>query len=148
MIFIRSFLITIIISVLFGVALRNVFGFWEALCLAFVIQIIVAFSISSLRINRVQRLTGEFEGELQQLLDLNEVSVPCPCGNYVHTDNIFLNLENIYTCEKCNNDFKLVINVTPTLVTEIVDVDQAAANFAKEARDVEITSDYKQGTEL
>ena len=52
---------TIIISVLFGVALRNVFGFWEALCLAFVIQIIVAFSISSLRINRVQRLTGEFE---------------------------------------------------------------------------------------
>jgi|TARA_R110002012_G_scaffold279175_1_gene467108 hypothetical protein len=148
MIFIRSFLITIIISVLFGVALRNVFGFWEALCLAFVIQIIVAFSISSLRINRVQRLTGEFEGELQQLLDLNEVSVPCPCGNYVHTDNIFLNLENIYTCEKCNNDFKLVINVTPTLVTEIVDVDQAIVNLAKEAKDIEVTSEYKQGTEL
>ena len=148
MIFIRSFLITSIISILFGFALRNVFGFWEALSLAFVIQFLVAFSISSFRINKVQTLTGEFEGELQQLLDLNEVSVPCPCGNYVHTDNIFLNLENSYTCEKCKNDFKLVVNVTPTLVTEIVDVDQAAANFAKEARDVEITSDYKQGTEL
>jgi len=148
MIFIRSFLITSIISILFGFALRNVFGFWEALSLAFVIQFLVAFSISSFRINKVQTLTGEFEGELQQLLDLNEVSVPCPCGNYVHTDNIFLNLENSYTCEKCNNDFKLVVNVTPTLVTEIVDVDQAAANFAKEARDVEITSEYKQGTEL
>ena len=148
MIFIRSFLITGIISVLFGFALRNVFGFWEALSLAFVIQFIVAFSISSLRINKVQALTGEFEGELQQLLDLNEVSVPCPCGNYVHTDNVFLNLENSFTCEKCNNDFKLVVNITPTLVTEIVDVDQAVANFAKEAKDVEITSDYKQGTEL
>ena len=148
MIFIRSFLITGIISVLFGFALRNVFGFWESLSLAFVIQFIVAFSISSLRINKVQALTGEFEGELQQLLDLNEVSVPCPCGNYVHTDNVFLNLENSFTCEKCNNDFKLVVNITPTLVTEIVDVDQAVANFAKEAKDVEITSDYKQGTEL
>ena len=148
MIFVRSFLITGIISVLFGFALRNVFGFWEALSLAFVIQFIVAFSISSFRINKVQALTGEFEGELQQLLDLNEVSVPCPCGNYVHTDNIFLNLENSYTCEKCNNDFKLVVNITPTLVTEIVDVDQAVANFAKEAKDVEITSEYKQGTEL
>ena len=148
MIFIRSFLITSIISILFGFALRNVFGFWEALSLAFVIQFLVAFSISSFRINKVQTLTGEFEGELQQLLDLNEVSVPCPCGNYVHTDNIFLNLENIYTCEKCNNDFKLVINVTPTLVTEIVDVDQAIVNLAKEAKDIEVTSEYKQGTEL
>ena len=148
MIFIRSFLITGIISVLFGFALRNVFGFWEALSLAFVIQFIVAFSISSFRINKVQALTGEFEGELQQLLDLNEVSVPCPCGNYVHTDNVFLNLENSYTCEKCNNDFKLVVNITPTLVTEIVDINQAVTDFAKEAKDVEITSEYKQGTEL
>ena len=148
MIFIRSFLITGIISVLFGFALRNVFGFWEALSLAFVIQFIVAFSISSFRINKVQALTGEFEGELQQLLDLNEVSVPCPCGNYVHTDNVFLNLENSYTCEKCNNDFKLVVNITPTLVTEIVDINQAVTDFAKETKDVEITSEYKQGTEL
>ena len=148
MIFIRSFLITSIISILFGFALRNVFGFWEALSLAFVIQFLVAFSISSFRINKVQALTGEFEGELQQLLDLNEVSVPCPCGNYVHTDNVFLNLENSYTCEKCNNDFKLVVNITPTLVTEIVDVNQAVTDFAKEAKDVEITSEYKQGTEL
>ena len=148
MIFIRSFLITGIISVLFGFALRNVFGFWEALSLAFVIQFLVAFSISSFRINKVQALTGEFEGELQQLLDLNEVSVPCPCGNYVHTDNVFLNLENSYTCEKCNNDFKLVVNITPTLVTEVVDVNQAVTDFAKEVKDVEITSEYKQGTEL
>ena len=148
MIFIRSFLITSIISILFGFALRNVFGFWEALSLAFVIQFLFAFSISSFRINKVQTLTGEFEGELQQLLDLNEVSVPCPCGNYVHTDNIFLNLENSYTCEKCNNDFKLIVNITPTLVTEIVDVNQTVADFDKESKDVEITSEYKQGTEL
>ena len=151
MIFIRSILITIIISGLVGFALRNIFGFWEAFSLAFVVQFIVSFAISSLKINRVQNLTGEFEAELQQLLDLNEVNVPCPCGNYVHTDNIFFNLENVYTCEKCNNDFKLVLNITPTLVTEIVDVNQAVADFAKEAeeiKDVKITSEYTEGTEL
>ena len=148
MIFIRSILITSIISVLIGFALRNVFGFWEALSLAFVAQFILSFIFSSFRINRVQNLTGEFENELQQLLDLSEISVPCPCGNYIHTDNVFLNLENIYTCEKCNNDFKLIVNVTPTLVTDIVDVDQAVANIAKEIKDAEITSEYTEGTEL
>ena len=148
MIFIRSLLITGIISVLIGFALRNVFGFWESVSLAFVIQFVISFAISSLRINKIQNLTGEFESELQQLLDLNEVNIPCPCGNYTHTDNIFFNLENIYTCQECNNDFKLMVNITPTLVTEIVDVDQAVADFAKEATDVEITSKYAQGTEL
>ena len=148
MIFIRSILITSIISVLIGFALRNVFGFWEALSLAFVAQFILSFIFSSFRINRVQNLTGEFENELQQLLDLSEISVPCPCGNYTYTDNVFVNLENIYTCEKCNNDFKLIVNVTPTLVTDIVDVDQTVANIAKEIKDVEIASEYAQGTEL
>ena len=118
MIFIRSLLITSIISVLIG----------------FVAQFILSFIFSSFRINRVQNLTGEFENELQQLLDLSEISVPCPCGNYTYTDNVFLNLENIYTCEKCNNDFKLIVNVTPTLVTDIVDVDETVANIAKEIK--------------
>ena len=148
MIFIRSLLITGIISVLIGFALRNIFGFWEALTLAFVTQFIFSFIFSSFKINRVQNLTDEFETELQQLLDLNEISIPCPCGNYTYTDNIFLNMENTFTCEKCNNAFKLIINVTPTLVTEVVDVGQAVTDLTRDVKDVEITSEYKQGTEL
>ena len=96
----------------------------------------------------MQNLTDEFETELQQLLDLNEISIPCPCGNYTYTDNIFLNMENTFTCEKCNNAFKLIINVTPTLVTEVVDVGQAVTDLTRDVKDVEITSEYKQGTEL
>ena len=148
MIFIRSLLITSIISVLIGFALRNVFGFWEALSLAFAAQFVLSFAFSSFRINRVQNLTEEFENELQQFLDLSEISVPCPCGNYTHTDNIFVNLENMYTCEKCKNDFKLVVNIVPTLVTDIIDIDQTAVNIATEIKDVEIASEYTEGTEL
>ena len=41
MTFIRSFLIAGIVSVLFGFGLRNVFGFWEATILAFVLQFVI-----------------------------------------------------------------------------------------------------------
>jgi|TARA_R100000995_G_scaffold29858_1_gene13254 hypothetical protein len=145
MIFLRSILITSFVSILFGFAFHKVLGFWESLSLAFVTQFVISFIISSLKINKVQSLTGEFEAELQQLLDLNEVSVPCPCGNYVHKDNIFMNLDNSYFCEKCNNEYKLSINVTPTLLTEPVNVNQSVEELTK---DIKITSEYKQGTEL
>ena len=94
MIIIRSLLIASAVAILFGFGLKNVFGFWEASALAFVTQFIVAFIYSSFRINKNTTLTAEFEGELEQLLSLSEGSVVCPCGNYTHTGNIFLNLYN------------------------------------------------------
>ena len=145
MIFLRSILITGFVSILFGFAFHKILGFWESISLAFVTQFVISFIISSLKINKVQSLTGEFETELQQLLNLNEVSIPCPCGNYTHTDNIFMNLDNSFVCEKCGNEFKLNINVTPTLITEPVNVSQSVSELTK---DIKITSDYKQGTEL
>jgi hypothetical protein len=141
----RSILITGIVSILFGFALRNVFGFWESLTLAFVVQFIIAFISSSFKINRIQNLTNEFEGELEQLLSLSETTIACPCGNYTFTENIFPNVENTYVCEKCNNEFKLDVTVTPTLLTQPVSVDQPITALKD---DVEITSEYKQGTEL
>ena len=104
-----------------------------------------AFISSSFKINRIQNLTNEFEGELEQLLSLSETTIACPCGNYTFTENIFPNVENTYVCEKCNNEFKLDVTVTPTLLTQPVNVDQPI-NALK--GDVEITSEYKQGTEL
>ena len=150
----RSLLITILVSIAIGFGLRNVFGFWETAILAFVIQFLISFIVSSLKINKVDTLTAEFESELQQLLDLSEVTISCPCGNYSFTENVFLNLENTYTCEKCNNDFRLEINVTPTLLTQPVSVNQSFADLTKTELpednndEIKITSEYKQGTEL
>ncbi len=141
----RSILITSIVSILFGFALRNVFGFWEALSLAFVLQFIVAFITSSFKINRVENLTTEFQVELEQLLSLSETTIACPCGNYTFTENVFANVESTYVCEKCNNEFKLDVTVTPTLLTHPVNVDQPITALKD---DVKITSEYKQGTEL
>ena len=141
----RSILITSIVAVLFGFAFRNILGFFEAVAGAVVVQFIIAFIYSSLRISKVQNLTDEFEEELQQLLDLSETTIECPCGNYTFTENIFVNIENIYVCEKCNNEFRLDVSITPTLITQPVDIHQPITSLSD---DVEITSKYKQGTEL
>jgi len=149
MTFIRSFLIAGIVAGLFGFALRNVFGFLEAAALAFVLQFLVAFVYSSFKITEHTNLTEEFESELGQLLSLSEASVACPCGNYIYTDNIFLNLENGYTCEKCNNEFRIDISLTPTLLTTPLNVSHDfEKNTEAEPEDVSITQEYIKGTEL
>ena len=142
----RSLLITIIVALLFGFAFRNILGFLEGTALAVVLQFVIAFIYSSLRINKVQNLTDEFEGELQQLLDLSETTIQCPCGNYTFTENIFLNIENTYVCEKCNNEFRLNVSITPTLITQPVDTDQPITSLSD--NDIKIISKYEKGTEL
>tara|TARA_R110002020_G_scaffold283466_1_gene499183 strand:+ start:29 stop:517 length:489 start_codon:yes stop_codon:yes gene_type:complete len=162
MTFIRSFLIAGIVAGLFGFALRNVFGFWEAAALAFVLQFLVAFVYSSFKISKNTNLTAEFVSEIEQLLSLSEASVACPCGNFVYTDNIFLNLENSYTCEKCKNEFKIDISLTPTLITTPLNVSHKFEEITQEdtpedttetgatetVEDVSITQEYTKGTEL
>jgi len=144
MTFIRSFLIAGVVAVLFGFGLKNIFGFWEAATLSFVLQFIIAFVYSSLKISKNTALTQEFETELEQLLSLSEASVACPCGNYTYSDNIFVNLENGYTCEKCNNEFRIDISLTPTLLT--TPVNAASTNFNEPKEDVSITQQqYDKG---
>ena len=52
---------------------------------------------------------------------------------------------------KCNNDFRIEVSITPTLLTQPVNVNQAFAELTKEEEaddDIKITSSYSQGTEL
>ena len=61
-------------------------------------------------------------------------------------------MENTYTCEKCKNDFRLEINVTPTLLTHPVSINQSFPDLTNEELpeedEIKITSEYTQGTEL
>tara|TARA_R110000824_G_scaffold335348_2_gene521922 strand:- start:531 stop:995 length:465 start_codon:yes stop_codon:yes gene_type:complete len=154
MIIFRSLFITLLISLLFGFALRNVFGFLESTCLAFGIQFVVSFIISSYKINRIQILSTEFQAEIDQLIDLSEVNIACPCGNYTFTENIFPNVLSTYICEKCNNEFKIDVNITPTLVTNPIDVNKAFAdlgtdpNLVQDSNVVQDSNKDAEGTEL
>jgi|TARA_R110002124_G_scaffold103480_1_gene252563 hypothetical protein len=156
MIIVRSLFITLLISLIFGFALRNVFGFFESTCLAFGIQFVGSFIASSYKINKIQILSSEFQAEIDQLVSLSEVTIACPCGNNTFTENIFPNVESAYNCEKCNNEFKIDVNITPTLVTNPVDVNKTFADLTKEtdkalasdADGISITQEYTKGTEL
>lgn len=156
MIIARSLFITLIISLLFGFALRNVFGFLESTCLAFGIQFVGSFIASSYKINKIQILSSEFQTEIDQLVSLSEVTIACPCGNNTFTENIFPNVESTYNCEKCNNEFKIDVNITPTLVTNPVDINKTFADLTKETDkavsndtdEISITQEYTKGTEL
>ena len=75
MIIVRSLFITLLISLIFGFALRNVFGFFESTCLAFGIQFVGSFIASSYKINKIQILSSEFQAEIDQLVSLSEVTI-------------------------------------------------------------------------
>jgi len=150
MIFVRSFIIAGIIAIAFGYSLSKFFGFWEATVLAFVIQFVVAFVYSSFKISKTNNLTADFENEVEQLLSLSDALVPCPCGNFTYSGNVFINLENGYTCEKCNNQFRIDVSLTPTLLT--TPVNEVSHTFEEiseeETKGVSITQQYTKGTEL
>ena len=145
MTFLRSIIITVLVALGFAFGLRNILGFWETFALAVVFQFLAAFLYNSTKISKVKELTNDFQNELDQLLSLSEAKIACPCGNYTFTENVFANVESTYVCEKCNNEFKLDVTVTPTLLTQPVNVDQPITALKD---DIEITSEYKQGTEL
>jgi|TARA_R100000482_G_scaffold111703_1_gene54106 hypothetical protein len=145
----RSVVITILVSLGFAFGLKNLLGFWETFSLAIVIQFIVGFIYNSKKINKVQVLTTDFQNELEQLLSLSEAKIPCPCGNYTYTTNLFYNIEETYVCEECGNEFRIEFSATPTLLTQPVYTEQDFNNLKEEkVEGVEITSDYKPGTEL
>lgn len=145
----RSVVITILVSLGFAFGLKNLIGFWETFSLAIVIQFIVGFIYNSKKINKVQVLTTDFQNELEQLLSLSEAKIPCPCGNYTYTTNLFYNIDETYVCEECGNEFRIEFSATPTLLTQPVYTEQDFNNLKEEkVEGVEITSDYNPGTEL
>jgi transposase-like protein len=147
----RSIIITILVSLGFAFGLKNLLGFWETFALSFVVQFIVSFVYRSSKINQVQTLTGDFQQELDQLLSLSETKIVCPCGSYTYTTNLFPNVEETFKCEKCGNDFRVDIGITPTLLTQPIYTEQTVNNI-QEVEDIKdeikITSDYQPGTEL
>jgi hypothetical protein len=149
MTFLRSIIITVLVSLGVAFGLRNLLGFWETFALAVVFQFLAAFLYNSSKISRVKELTNEFQNELDQLLSLSEAKIACPCGNYTYTTNLFLNVDETFKCEKCGNEFRIDFSATPTLLTQPVYTQKEIdLKEGKNSDEVKITSDYKPGKEL
>ena len=121
MIILKSLFITTVISALIAFSLKNIFGFWEAFCLSYAIQIILSFILTSKRISDNQKATDAHIEEIEELLDMSVVNIECPCGKNRFETAVFASIENIYDCEVCGSKFKADIDITPTLITEPLD---------------------------
>ena len=129
MIILKSLFITTVISTLFAYGLKNIIGFWEAFCLFYAIQIIVAFLFSSNKISREQQIVDSHTAEIEDLLDMSMVNIECPCGKNKFDTAVFTSIDNIYECEVCGNKFKADITITPTLLTEPVSINNTFDNL-------------------
>lgn len=116
----KSLLITSFISLLFSYGLRNTLGFWETFAIATGMQIVFAFIYNSYRIAKQDSAYSKFEQEFDDLLSLSRTAFECPCGNHIFEETVFVNLDNIFKCEKCGNTVRAGIKLEPTLQTEII----------------------------
>jgi hypothetical protein len=122
MIILKSLILTIILSALLALGLRNILGFWEGFCLAFALQTIISFVFSSLKITKEQDIADEYQAEIDELINMCTTTVECPCGKRQREGVVFVGIDNTFDCEDCGNTFKADISVTPTLLTEPTDV--------------------------
>ena len=132
----KSLFITSIISLLFGFGLHKIVGFWEGFALSFALQLVVSFVYSSWKITQEQDLLDKVQQDIDNLLDMSMVTIECPCGKNKFEDTVFVGIENIYTCDSCGNKFKTDITITPTLLTEPVDIKKTNDNVNKTFEDL------------
>jgi len=82
---------------------------------------------------KVSELTTELESvtesasflksSLDDLIDIQTMSVVCPCGKNAFDAPVFLNYDNNFACEVCRSKFK--VNLTPDTVVQTESVNIA-----------------------
>lgn len=132
MIILKSIVITSVISFLCAFGLSNLVGFWPAFSLTYAVQLIIGFAYSSWKISREQGIVDSFQSEIDELIELNTVVIECPCGKNKFENVIFMGVDNVFKCDVCNSKFKADIAITPTLLTEPVDISKTFDDLIKE----------------
>lgn len=120
MIILKSLFITLSLSTMFAFGLRSWLGFWEVFILATALQVAVSFIYSSIKISREQDIIDLYQGELETVLGMSNITVECPCGKNKFDAEVFTAVENIFECDICGSKFKSDVSITPTLLTEPV----------------------------
>jgi uncharacterized membrane protein len=96
-------------------------NFWSVFGLCSALQFIIFFFINR---NKEAILITELERiKVQEIAELNRntIIIGCPCDeNNKQVVDIRFDRENIFECEKCNNNFKVNIEPKAVLTTDPV----------------------------
>lgn len=120
-----SIIITSIVSAAVAFGVSKFLGFWQAFSLVFVLQLLLFYFINNRSIFKQQLEMERLLNERYDTLSKNVVMFECPCGQNTFEEVIYINGENVFGCPKCNNDIKLNVAMSPTLVTNPVDLEKA-----------------------
>jgi hypothetical protein len=113
--------ITVIVSAIIGVSLHPFLGFWSAFGVGFGVQIIGNFFYNSFISSKFIIDSERLLNERVEMLTTNEIKFPCPCGSHSFQEVILLKDDNVFTCPKCNQNVRLSVTFTPTVVTTPLD---------------------------
>ena len=132
----KSLIITFCISVAAGFALRSFLGFTEIFVLATIIQYLLFYYIN-LYFNKQTSAESlsteltELTTNMDTLVSKQEVQIECPCGNNTIPVVLFMDEELVINCNKCNNKLKIIPEVSVSLVTEPINLENIEPIFNK-----------------
>jgi len=116
--------ITVLISAALGFALAPLLGGWlNAFVFSFILQVIGNYFYNDFKI-RKQTLEDEaLLNERLEILSRNQVNFECPCGDNTFEEIIYPGEENVFKCEKCNQNIRVDITFTPVVITSMLTLD-------------------------
>lgn len=118
----RSIITTLSVSTLFALGLMALVPFWKTFFVMIGLQVII-FGVASYLISYlVWRKREELELQAYQVENQQYVTTSCPCSPDKHVNiRFFTNKDNIFTCDRCKKNIKLLASYTPVVLTTIAD---------------------------
>ena len=117
-----SVIVTIIVSASISFGLSQVFGFWKGFVLFFIIQFIGFYLFNNFNLTKRELEMEKILNERYETLSKNRLQFECPCGRHTFDEIVYFNDEGLYKCASCENNIKLNLTITPTVVTSPIDL--------------------------
>lgn len=120
----KSFLITVSVSVIFGYVASTIVGNFIAWAAAFTVsQFIIFYVVGEYIKIKNNRKIIEVETKRQEILAQQSIDVVCPCDRAIPTNlSVKLDRQNSYTCLGCNKQIGIQIQAKTYLLTTPVSV--------------------------
>jgi len=77
-----------------------------------------------------------FKASLDDMIDIQTMSVVCPCGKNAFDSPVFLNHDNAFTCEVCRSKFKVTLTPDTVVQTEAINIANIYDSLKEKAAEV------------
>ena len=126
--------ITILLALGFGYVVQEFIG---GLGRGFVAGLIVQFVLFMVyRPKKEEPETNEADEALNAIIDLQTTLVECPCGKSKMYEPVFLNKDNIFTCNTCGSKFRVEVAYESILLTEPVSLVNVFDNLREREKEL------------